>query len=256
MSVRLIEMKKIKFKELAEEIKRLNDSGLLKKEIKTVGKTKEVLVDLFVEAVQSIPDDVDGDWTGPEETAEYYMSLLETDAEKIENEWSIKEENTEEKESIKEENTEEKESIKEENTEEKESIKEENTEEKESIKEENTEEKESIKEENTEEKESIKEENTEEKESIKEENTEEKESIKEEKPQYKEKRKRKGRWELTGFVIKNEREISFEDLVEKVDFLYDGRSNKSSTISAVSTAISVLVGFGVVVYEEKIVKVV
>jgi len=212
MSVRLIEMKKIKFKELAEEIKRLNDSGLLKKEIKTVGKTKEVLVDLFVEAVQSIPDDVDGDWTGPEETAEYYMSLLETDAEKIENEWSIKEENTEEKESIKEENTEEKESIKEENTEEKESIKEENT--------------------------------------------EEKESIKEEKPQYKEKRKRKGRWELTGFVIKNEREISFEDLVEKVDFLYDGRSNKSSTISAVSTAISVLVGFGVVVYEEKIVKVV
>ena len=179
MSVRLIEMKKIKFKELAEEIKRLNDSGLLKKEIKTVGKTKEVLVDLFVEAVQSIPDDVDGDWTGPEETAEYYMSLLETDAEKIENEWSIKEENIEEK-----------------------------------------------------------------------------ESIKEEKPQYKEKRKRKGRWELTGFVIKNEREISFEDLVEKVDFLYDGRSNKSSTISAVSTAISALVGFGVVVYEEKIVKVV
>jgi len=201
MSVRLIEMKKIKFKELAEEIKRLNDSGLLKKEIKTVGKTKEVLVDLFVEAVQSIPDDVDGDWTGPEETAEYYMSLLETDAEKIENEWSIKEENIEEKESIKEENIEEKESIKEENT-------------------------------------------------------EEKESIKEEKPQYKEKRKRKGRWELTGFVIKNEREISFEDLVEKVDSLYDGRSNKSSTISAVSTAISVLVGFGVVVYEEKIVKVV
>ena len=179
MSVRLIEMKKIKFKELAEEIKRLNDSGFLKKEIKTVGKTKEVLVDLFVEAVQSIPDDVDGNWTGPEETAEYYMSLLETDAEKIENEWSIKEENIEEK-----------------------------------------------------------------------------ESIKEEKPQYKEKRKRKGRWELTGFVIKNEREISFEDLVEKVDSLYDGRSNKSSTISAVSTAISVLVGFGVVVYEGKIVKLV
>ena len=190
MSVRLIEMKKIKFKELAEEIKRLNDSGLLKKEIKTVGKTKEVLVDLFVEAVQSIPDDADDNWTGPEETAEYYMSLLETDAEKIENEWSIKEENIEEKESIKEENI------------------------------------------------------------------EEKESIKEEKPQYKEKRKRKGRWELIGFVIRNEREISFEDLVEKVDFLYDGRSNKSSTISAVSTAISVLVGFGVVVYEEKIVKVV
>lgn len=76
MGTKLIEMGDIKFKELASEIKRLNDSGLVEQKINAVGKTKEELVDLFVKAVQAIPDDADGNWAGPEETAKYYMTLL------------------------------------------------------------------------------------------------------------------------------------------------------------------------------------
>jgi hypothetical protein len=72
----LKDLGEIKFKELAVEMKRLNDSGLIAEKINAVGKTKEELVDLFVKAVQAIPDDENGNWTGPAETAEYYMSIL------------------------------------------------------------------------------------------------------------------------------------------------------------------------------------
>jgi len=76
MGTKLIEMGDIKFKELASEIKRLNDSGLVEQKINAVGKTKEELVDLFVKGVQAIPDDSEGNWTGPDEIAKYYMTLL------------------------------------------------------------------------------------------------------------------------------------------------------------------------------------
>jgi hypothetical protein len=83
MGTKLIEMGEIKFKELSANIKILNDSGFIDdKKINAVGKTKEELVDLFVKAVQGIPDDKNGDWPGPEAVALYYMSLLAPDDKK------------------------------------------------------------------------------------------------------------------------------------------------------------------------------
>ncbi|MDD5053497.1 MAG: hypothetical protein PHO27_12250 [Sulfuricurvum sp.] len=77
MKTKLVDMKEIRFKDLAVEVKRLNDSGILADKIPgLVGKSKEEVVDLFVKAVQSIPDDENGNWTGPKETGTYYMSLL------------------------------------------------------------------------------------------------------------------------------------------------------------------------------------
>jgi hypothetical protein len=76
MKTKLIEMGEIKFKELAANIKVLNDSGMISEKINAIGKTKGELVDLFVDRVQGIPDDENGNWTGPEEVAAYYMTLL------------------------------------------------------------------------------------------------------------------------------------------------------------------------------------
>jgi hypothetical protein len=72
----LVDVKEIKFKELAAAVKVLNDSGLLVKTIATVGVTKEAIVKAFVEGVQSVPDDQDGNWTGPEEVADYYSKIV------------------------------------------------------------------------------------------------------------------------------------------------------------------------------------
>jgi len=77
----LVDVKEIKFKELAAAVKVLNDSGLLIKTIATVGVTKEVIVKAFVEGVQSIPDDQDGNWTGPEDVADYYSKIVLPDPE-------------------------------------------------------------------------------------------------------------------------------------------------------------------------------
>lgn len=77
MSTELIPIDQIKFKELAAAIKVLNESGLVEKKIPTVGVSRDELVKQFVNAVQAIPDDPDtGDWTGPAEVGNYYMSLL------------------------------------------------------------------------------------------------------------------------------------------------------------------------------------
>jgi hypothetical protein len=73
--VKTIEQEKIKFKELAKAIKALNDSDLLETKIATVGKAKEELVKLFIAGVQAVPDDADGNWTGPDEVAAYYMEI-------------------------------------------------------------------------------------------------------------------------------------------------------------------------------------
>ena len=78
--VKTIEIEKIKFKELATAIKVLNESGLLEEKIATVGKSKDELVKLFIGAVQAVPDDAEGNWTGPAAVAEYYQSIVVTDA--------------------------------------------------------------------------------------------------------------------------------------------------------------------------------
>lgn len=72
----IIEMSKIKFKELSEHVKLLNETGLLEKQVPLVGKTKEDIVKLFVAAVQSVPDDDDGNWTGPVKVADYYSKIV------------------------------------------------------------------------------------------------------------------------------------------------------------------------------------
>lgn len=72
----LVSMELIKFKELAAAVKTLNDSGLVEKQIMTVGQTKESIVKSFVSAVQAIPDDAEGNWTGPVEVAEYYEKIV------------------------------------------------------------------------------------------------------------------------------------------------------------------------------------
>uniref|UniRef100_A0A6M3LV04 Uncharacterized protein n=1 Tax=viral metagenome TaxID=1070528 RepID=A0A6M3LV04_9ZZZZ len=72
----IVKMEEIKFKELAAAVKILNDSKLLEKPIATVGTTKEAIVNDFIKAVQLIPDDEDGNWTGPVEVANYYTSIL------------------------------------------------------------------------------------------------------------------------------------------------------------------------------------
>ena len=74
--VKTIEMEKIKFKELALAVKQLNECDLLKSKINTVGKSKEEIVNLFIDGVQSIPDDAEGNWNGPEAAALYYQSIV------------------------------------------------------------------------------------------------------------------------------------------------------------------------------------
>lgn len=75
MAVKTIELAKINFKELAAAIKELNDSGKLKERINTVGTSKDKLVKAFIDGVQSIPDDKEGDWMGPEPVAAYYQKI-------------------------------------------------------------------------------------------------------------------------------------------------------------------------------------
>lgn len=77
--VKTIEQEKIKFKELALAVKFLNTCDLLKNKINTVGKSKEEIVALFIDGVQSIPDDAEGNWNGPEEAALYYQSIVVPD---------------------------------------------------------------------------------------------------------------------------------------------------------------------------------
>lgn len=79
MAVKAIAMENIKFKELAAQIKVLNDSKLLEKPIATVGASKEILVAAFMAAVLAIPDDAKGDWTGPNSVAEYYQKITIAD---------------------------------------------------------------------------------------------------------------------------------------------------------------------------------
>jgi hypothetical protein len=88
----IIDMTKVKFKELSAAVKLLNDSNLLAAKIPTVGATKEATVKAFTEAVQNIQDDDDGNWLGPVEVANYYNSIVTpvTEPEKTEEKPSTK----------------------------------------------------------------------------------------------------------------------------------------------------------------------
>lgn len=79
MAVKIIKIEDIKFKELSAAIKAINDSGKLPDKIVAVGKSKEDLVNLFIGAVQAIPDAEDGTWTGPDAAAEYYQKITVPD---------------------------------------------------------------------------------------------------------------------------------------------------------------------------------
>lgn len=81
MTTKLVSMDQIKFKELATAIKALNTSapvenGIIQK-IATVGKSKEELVRMFLDAVQTIPDDPEtGEWAGPDAAGDYYNKIM------------------------------------------------------------------------------------------------------------------------------------------------------------------------------------
>lgn len=79
----LVKMEEIKFKELAAAVKLLNDSGCLKDDGKvvTVGQTKDKIVADFVKAVQSVSDDAEGNWKGPEAVADYYNKIVQPEPE-------------------------------------------------------------------------------------------------------------------------------------------------------------------------------
>jgi len=76
----------VKFKELAAAVKLLNDSGLLEKPILTVGVSKEVIINEFLKGVLAVPDDKEGNWTGPKEVAEYYEKIVLPDPKVVEEE--------------------------------------------------------------------------------------------------------------------------------------------------------------------------
>ena len=71
-----IDKSKIKFKELSEHVELLNETGLLEKPVPLVGVTKDAIVKLFIAAVQSVPDDKEGNWTGPVKVANYYTKII------------------------------------------------------------------------------------------------------------------------------------------------------------------------------------
>ena len=70
-------MTKVNFNELREAIEALNDSDLLEKKIKIVGVKKKDLIEDFLEAAESIEDDEEGNFAGPEVVAALYNKLVE-----------------------------------------------------------------------------------------------------------------------------------------------------------------------------------
>lgn len=89
-----IDLKEIKFKELSAAVKALNESGCLEEKILTVGVSKEALVEKFLAAIEGIPDNDKGEWTGPEVAGNYYNKIViaENDIVDAINEKSIEEE--------------------------------------------------------------------------------------------------------------------------------------------------------------------
>lgn len=74
-----IDLKEIKFKELSAAVKALNESGCLEEKILTAGVSKEALVEKFLAAVEGIPDNDKGEWTGPEAAGDYYNRIVITE---------------------------------------------------------------------------------------------------------------------------------------------------------------------------------
>ena len=73
-----IDLKEIKFKELSAAVTALNKSECFKdkEKIQIVGISKIELVESFLKAVESVPDDEKGEWTGPKEAGDYYNKIV------------------------------------------------------------------------------------------------------------------------------------------------------------------------------------
>jgi len=64
-------------KELREQIGALNATGVLEEKLKTVGIKKEVMVDSFLKAVDSIPEGSEEEKKLPDSVVEFYNSIVE-----------------------------------------------------------------------------------------------------------------------------------------------------------------------------------
>lgn len=73
-----IDLKEIKFKELSAAVVALNNSECFKgkEKIATVGVSKIALVEAFLAAVENVPDNEKGEWTGPEAAGDYYNKIV------------------------------------------------------------------------------------------------------------------------------------------------------------------------------------
>jgi hypothetical protein len=64
-------------KELREQIGALNATGILEEKLKAVGVKKEVMVDSFLKAVDSIPEGSEEEKKLPDTVVEFYNSIVE-----------------------------------------------------------------------------------------------------------------------------------------------------------------------------------
>ena len=73
-----IDLKEIKFKELSAAVVALNNSECFKgkEKIATVGVSKIALVEAFLAAVENVPDNEKGEWTGPQVAGNYYNKIV------------------------------------------------------------------------------------------------------------------------------------------------------------------------------------
>ena len=73
-----IDLKEIKFKELSAAVVALNNSECFKgkEKIATVGVSKIALVEAFLAAVENVPDNEKGEWTGPQVAGDYYNKIV------------------------------------------------------------------------------------------------------------------------------------------------------------------------------------
>ena len=80
-----IDLKEIKFKELSAAVTALNKSECFKdkEKIQIVGISKIELVESFLKAVESVPDDEKGEWTGPKEAGDYYNKIVVVEEEEV-----------------------------------------------------------------------------------------------------------------------------------------------------------------------------
>jgi hypothetical protein len=82
----------INYKELREAVNSLNNSGLLETPIKLVGIPKETVLKNFMSAVDSIPNNEEDKFPGPEVVLAFYNKVLDEEEKVVENKGKDKEE--------------------------------------------------------------------------------------------------------------------------------------------------------------------